>query len=469
MKLSWIVLFAFIASLAVANAQELDIKTIAVRNTVLPGQDAEFLLGLKYELNAYVSLSYSDDYWRARIEPSTLTLVSGESYDNVKINLYPLSSAKPGNYIFNLRVVSLPDYTIIKEHPITVTLADKDNAVAVDVLTSALEPGLDENLLQLKFENNYNIAIKGLKVSIESKLFNYETSIDLEPRASKVEDIVVRLDKTIPEGSYDVNIKLAINNIELTTVKKTINVGKIADLKRNIGFAGGLFTNIKEVSFINEGNSVVRETYTESLGMLEDFFTATKPEPDYVQQAGEGRQLGWNIELGPGESRTIAVTTGYRGFVILVILLLVLMGIWWVVFGKEIIITKKVVSTSHEHDAFGSIKVNLYVKNRSKHRMYNVRILDRIASYLQPVKEEFSGMHPLSVKKTVGGGAVMIWNISAIEANGEHVISYRIKTKLPVFGKVMLPTAVARYRNMRGRIVNSYSNKMILFSLPGHE
>jgi hypothetical protein len=55
-----------------------------------------------------------------------------------------------------------------------------------------------------------------------------------------------------------------------------------------------------------------------------------------------------------------------------------------------------------------------------------------------------------------------------MDAGSEHAISYRMKSKLPVFGKVTLPGAVARYRNSRGKIVSSYSNKMLLFGLSGH-
>ena len=467
MKKRWLLFLVILISVSIVRA-EIEVKNIAVRDTVLPGQDAEFTLRMTSNVGDTVSLSYSDDFWRAKISPGQVILPAGSPVDNIKIILYPLGNAMPGNYVFKLRIVNANTQEIIQEYPINVVLADKNNAVNVDVLTSALDPTLPENQLQLRFENNYNIKLEGLKASITSKLFTYDATMDLEPNGNNREDIVVKLDNNIAEGDYDMDIKLSINNVELTTIKKSITVGRVSDIKRNIDFVGGLFSKAKEIEFVNEGNSVVKQTYTESLSTLEDFFTATNPKPSQIQKQDGERSLTWDIELMPGESRTIALTTGYRGFVIFLIILLALIGLWYFVLGKEVSIIKKVVNASGEHDAFGNIRVSLHIRNRSKHRMYNLRVLDKIPGYLRPEKEEFTGMHPLHTKRSLGGGMALIWNIPSVDVHGESVITYRIKTKLPVFGKVMLPTATVRYRNARGKILNSYSNRMILFSLPGY-
>ncbi len=461
-KRSWLLVLAILVSLLSANA--LDAKVNAIRDTVLPGQDAEYIVSISSNEADSIGLSYSDDFWRARINPSSFILTPGVSNDNIRVLLYPLSNARPGSYSFKLRAVSLSRNEIIQEIPLNVILADKDNAVEVSVLTSSLNPSLVENLLQIRFENNYNIEIKDMKASIASKLFSHDAVIDLGPRGSKVEDIVIKLDQNIAEGDYVMEVQLSLNDIELTNIKRNINVGKLSNVRRNIDFAGGIFTKVKEVKFVNEGNTVVRQTYTESLSLLADFFTKTNPDPSFVQGEGGSRQLAWEIELKPGESRIIGITTGYRGFVILLIVLLAIIGLWYFLFSKNVSITKKVVNVSGEHDAFGSIRVNLQIRNRSKDRLHNLRVLDRIPSYLRAEKEEFIGIHPESVKRVIGGGTVLVWNIAGLEPGAGTVISYRVKTKLHIFGKLTLPNASVKYKNAAGRIVTASSNRMMLFS-----
>ena len=67
-------------------------------------------------------------------------------------------------------------------------------------------------------------------------------------------------------------------------------------------------------------------------------------------------------------------------------------------------------------------------------------------------------MQPHAVLKHPKKGIMIRWNIETLEAGDERVLSYRMKSRLPILGELSLPAASARTK-IGDKVIISNSNR----------
>ncbi len=114
------------------------------------------------------------------------------------------------------------------------------------------------------------------------------------------------------------------------------------------------------------------------------------------------------------------------------------------------------------HTETGSVKVMkvlLNVRNRGSVRVNNVRIVDKVPNVIK-APTQHGNLRPTHVK-AAPEGTVMVWDLPALRPGEEKIISYRIEGNINVFGRLVLPHAVAKYI-LFGRGVSARSTSVSL-------
>ena len=77
------------------------------------------------------------------------------------------------------------------------------------------------------------------------------------------------------------------------------------------------------------------------------------------------------------------------------------------------------------------------------------------------VEKELSigSMQPHAILQHPKRGVMIKWNIEALEAGDERVLSYKMISRLPILGEFNLPSATARAK-VGNRVVISNSNRV---------
>ncbi len=458
-----LVLIISLLSLAIVNAQELNVTHRIVKDNVFLNEDAQVILSIENKEKANnFKIEAIDDYWRLKAEPKYLDIGNKETKES-RLYITPLSTARPGSYLFSVNILSSKNDELIDKYSIKLVLIDPGNAINVELLSTIVDPRKEESLLQIRFENNYNTNLDNVKVKIESSLFNFERILSFKPYEEKIEDFIVDINPDTQQKEYPVIIDLYYKDNLLSEYEKSINVAFYSDLKKSENFRSSIFSKTKEITIVNDGNALIRGRHEEETSWIKKVFTRTDPRPEIIEREGK-KYMVWNFDVGPKSSYTINITTSYRGFSWFVILLIVLIGLWYYFFAKEVSISKRVSMIRGHTGSLGQFKVLLVIKNKGNRVIDGLKIRDALPNIIHPVREEFGHMHPSSIKKT-GLSTVLLWDVPRLGPGGEIVLSYKVEAKLHLVGRLILPAANVLYKNKNNRIVKVSSGRLNLFSL----
>ena len=109
------------------------------------------------------------------------------------------------------------------------------------------------------------------------------------------------------------------------------------------------------------------------------------------------------------------------------------------------------------------MKVRVFVKNRSRRQVNRLRVIDRVPHIAEFITNAHLGtLQPSKVTKSERRGTIVRWDIDSLEPYEERIISYKIKSKLKIVGKMVLPPAKIKFhgRANRERVVTSGITKM---------
>ena len=194
-------------------------------------------------------------------------------------------------------------------------------------------------------------------------------------------------------------------------------------------------------SFENTGNEPKTHKFVLQTTLLQKLFLKSVPEADSAQD----QKLFWEFSLGIGETKTVIVTRNYWPlFVVIVLALLLIVGYY--LFRSPITIDKRASVRSTREHGLTDLKVTLTLNNRGKHRVQNVRVIDVVSQIAEFIKDHEMGMlEPSKVMHHDKKGTILKWELSKIDPGEEHIISYRIRTKLSIIGGISLPYAVVKF------------------------
>lgn len=434
---------------------QIAVQDEVVKNVLTPEETASFTLSITNggSSSDVFGISIGDTNWRDKIEDDFLEVAAGKTAQT-EIELTPNKALKPGRYSVNLRVYSRTQPETFIDHLLVVDVIAYEDLISASIESNP--DGLDprrENLIRLNLKNKNSIGLKGIKVTLESSLFEDSREVDFLPAELRNEEFQVNLDENIERGDYDVRILVELNGNKLVDKTEKIKVGSYKDVTDDESVNNAFLLTERKFVKHNSGNIETTETYKARVTTFESYFTSVYPAPTKAFRENGGYYYQWNFILKPGESYKISVSTSYRTPISIVIVTILLLGLLYYTFGTKVSIKKRILTVKSGNNV--NMKVLLIVKNESRKALKNLTLIDYLPKGTK-VPAEFGVPKPNKVSRG-SGTEMLLWRLDNMVKGEERVVSYRVKDNYDVPG-IHVPRAIVKYR-VGERDVVTKSNK----------
>lgn len=439
-------------------------------NTVQAGGEAIFTITVvntqiregtfKLEVDDFDLVPFSQVVERVTFDPSSTVTIGANQEKEIIARVKFLDSVTTDkNYVTVVRIKSTTNNAVSTTVGLSSYVISPREVVEIDLdIPEIIIPGREE-ILKVKIKNNANINLQNLDIFYTSSVFNYEDKVGLAPLGEEEVDLSFNLDSLTEQGEYTLTIRIFDDGKIKGSNNFKFNVGLNPDLREVDECRRGFLTTECEIVRENEGNTEVSKTVKFPVGYIQSLFTESYPEGEVVIKNGE-RIFQWVFTIPPGDIYRIEIVTNYRLPFFVIVGVLVIIGVFFYFRRKDLKISKTIFKV-HELKESGitELKVLLHIKNRTHKEMYNVKVIDLFPRIVKP-DMEFGTLKPNKIQEG-SRGMRLIWELDKFDPGDEIVITYKIKTKLSLIGKLELPGAVAQYYGRNKRIVNVKSNKLV--------
>lgn len=203
----------------------------------------------------------------------------------------------------------------------------------------------------------------------------------------------------------------------------------------------GFLETIYTIKIDNQGNTVSSGRYNKLFTNLEAFFVQTTPGQSSMDDVPNGKQFFWDYSLNPGEELTIEIKVSLLPLLIAIILIVIAILLLGFYYRSSYDLTKEILLMKSEGEHEKRVKIRINVKNNTNQRQTNVMIQDYVPTPLHLTKKDFGTIEPNTIKKK-GNRIIITWKFDVLEPREERVLSYGMRSRLKVIGKVFLPQAV---------------------------
>jgi len=457
-----------IFSLHIVFAADYDISITPIRDRITLTQTAKFLATITSNSTKIekftIILSPAEVRWSMLPQTGRVYPGSKESFD---LTITPTKTIIPGPYGIKIN--------FRREQPEELT----EETVFVNVQTeseiiSKYKPSLkadvdmpismtpDKRLtIRVNIENQNVLNLTDLKIKISSDLeaLNTERTIQLAPLEEKIIDFTYQLNPLQEPGEYRVSFELLKGNETIETFSTRvltileIKPGFEKEEKEKLGF----LKLTKELTYTSKSNVKDTQTINLPIGLFEKWFTSSIPEAKYFKEEGK-RFISWDLELNPGESKTIFITVNYRS-ILYVILIITIAVVLYFLYKSPVSIRKEVSEVNLKEGGISQIRIMLEVKNISKKSVSNVTITDYVPNIADVEKTYIEGtLKPSKTLQHKERGTILKWELPELAPGEERLVSYNIKSKLSILGNFKLPRAKVKFKHRKGKEYVSYSN-----------
>lgn len=316
------------------------------------------------------------------------------------------------------------------------------------VETSVDNIAFGDKSAKLTVTNKEEVAINDFTLVAKSKFFEFSQTFDLAEEETKTFEVPITLQRQIPAGEYEVELRYEIND------KKSSQITNLKYLEESglsvTQSASGFIIKKNTVTKTNEGNVVATALIDSRKNIITRLFTIYSDKPTSSVRSGIFVDYTWEKELGVGESYTVTVTTNYT-FPFIIILFIIAVGVLvkFLAVGK-ITIKKRVAFVRTKGGEF-ALKVALRVKAHKT--VSNLTVIDRIPGHAK-VFNKF-GIQPHRIDEST---RKLEWDISRLNAGEERVFTYVIYSKINIIGSFELPAASVSFEH-NGQKDHVFSNK----------
>ena len=360
-----------------------------------------------------ISIKPKIDFMRSNIRPM-----------NVPLRFVDINTKE--QFTVNLRLFLMEDP--INGTPINISIG----------LPSNLDPKETHNL-KVEVVNNRVTEIKDLKLIITSKYFNENTSVSLKPFQKKEVDFQLKFDPDLPQTKDTMTITGIDRNDILFQIKKDFNiVSKSVPYEQKSSHETKFLKRIKTITLTNDENiAEAQKIYIELDSFW--FLTSASEKGLFEKENGQRYFIIPSLALDPHESYVLSLTTNYVPVAIVCVILIIILFLYFMF--KSPIVIRKDAEPYEEQGGVTGIKVILTVKNLTKRRFKDLKIID-LAPKISTVAKE-NNMGTLSPSKVLptDSGHVINWDIDELEPKEERIITYRLNSRLTLINGVRLPSA----------------------------
>lgn len=367
-----------------------------------------------------------------------------------------------GRHFFVLDVTSLQTYTV------------KDKLLEIRIIEPSvyLEPSLKVKLdvpsmidprypqdIGVVLENQNGLNLTNITLFIKSNLLNQIATVDLGPNETSKSTFTLSVDeKTAPQDDTINLIVMYQGEIYYNTIEnyEIVSYGEL--LHKEVKTKRGFLRTTKTIEFTNNANAQVEETYTYDTNFFKRLVVKTDPRAQ-VQKDDSGSFYAWQLVLLPDQKMEIKIIYNYLWIFIVAVLALIVGILYWMNM-EPLLFKKDIIDIKMVEGGLAEIKVRVRVKNKKAMLLEKSSLVDRIPQMFSYVTErEIFKPHGVYSHKTEG--TVIEFELGDMEPGDKREFTYVIRSKLTIFGQVVLKPALVKYY-FEDKLKKSYSNEVNL-------
>ena len=452
----------FLISHAV-HAESIHVKVFSIQNSILLGQSAAFDVKITNNQSIYDNfrISSPDGPWSLSSDPLnhyfTGIDIPSMSSETVRLIVAPLGNISSGRYKIEL-VVRSRIGNDTQGFPLYVSI-EPENPLIQEYLTAVHRlveiPSVvipDKNVaVKINIVNRNPKNISNISLVMSSRLnLNRTFSTSLEPLEQKHIQELFSLDPmTLPQKDV-LTVQFFVDGIALNpVVREPYEIGAYSEIVKESSETSDFFLRFAEkATYNNVGNVKNSKRIEIPTNKFESLFTKSTPDKVMISRNGH-EYLIWELSLEPGERTTVTRTVSYLPLVIIVFVLLA-GGFLYYLMRSPVHVIKRASVIHLSNGGISELKVIVHLKNRSGEHFEKFTITDKI-----PIIADVKSDHDVgSIKPTSifthGSQTTVKWEIHNLEKSEERILSYKLKSKLPIFGDVVLPGVSVRFYSKKG-------------------
>ena len=473
-KIAMLFFAAVLAAIVMTNlayAADFSVNVSNVKDDITTDETAKFIAVIKSDSSKILEVKvYSPDVeWNV---PEQIAKIGSNSKANVNIDITPTKYIGVGVYGVKINFKDEKTGEILEKilyvnvrppgEPVSTYLPSINMEV---VMPNVVDPSKEvKAVFEIENQNTLNLRDLVLKVKSDISEFNQQETFDLGsvPDRESIE-IVFKPNSVQPPGEYKLNFEIYYNNkvIETADPKKIqISTVKPAYLEETSVDKISFIRTKTAVKYTSQSNVEDKQTKRFQMGIIQSAISYIDGYNSRMTKEDGKRYLAVDVELKPGETKTIYVITDYW-IPLLVLIAAVLGSILYYVFRSPLRIRKGFTDIKLKEGGVSEMRVMLEIKNLTKENVRNVEVVDFVPHIADVSKQFFEGsLRPAKVLTHGGKGTILKWELYEVAGREDRVIVYSIATKLSIVGNFRMPRAKLVFKNEKGKNVHVYSNRI---------
>jgi hypothetical protein len=341
--------------------------------------------------------------------------------------------------LFSANVIAVPDLLLDVK-----TIEDEIDFDGVAKYTVEVTNNRDDkmDLLIPTPRNNWDINIKPYL-------------LELYPGQSKNIEISISPPKTVDSGIFSVYFTFKENGnvLDYKYLHVKINedspvveakVRLIEEIEAQESWSEGFLSKSYSVILINKGNTETSGIWETPISQTDKFFFNSETLHELEDLETETK-VKWAYSLPVQKEVEYTYTISYiplAASVTLIAIALLILGLYYMN-------RYKLVKTI-KHSKDGYIKVEIALKNKTGKKQKNITIEDYIPVPLL-ISRQFGTLSPTAIKKQKDK-LLVVWKFEELQPKEERLLSYKMKSKLEIEGKLTIPPAYVTQKDGKKKI-----------------
>ncbi len=445
-----IVLVAAMLLIPLASA-DMKIESKSVNPVVL----REFSMPAEYNIAVTPGSTIADYYYintllDMEFSPTEIGTILPGGSKGVQLKISPSEDFKK-NYYGNTAIEYFVrgDKTPLSRAILVLSVLPMADFVNIGMPTSIT---IDDSKMTINLSSKTDYS-DNVKLKISSELFNTEVPVRL---AKEAQEIGVDVDTKDKDAKvYMINFEFTIGN-ESAVVQKELILGPSIAVTSSQSVSGNILSREFDVTKTNTGNSPTKATIEMSRSMWTSLFTVTEGNPA-VTKDGANYVYTWEKVLNPKESFTAVLRVNYYLPFLILLLIIVAFAVYRAVTKSQIEVKKTAVRVKTKSGLFAS-KIILTIKNKGG-AVSNLKLIDRLPAFTELLPERFGILEPTEIKKRS-----LIWEFPKLDKAEEIMFSYIVYSKVTIFGRLEVPSAIVTFVDRRADAKETFSNKVFILA-----
>jgi len=448
-------ILAFLVSFSGVAALELTHKV--VQDEIGYNNEAVYTLYVKNEAEVgdTFRLRPSNLLWgEITFDQPVVDVFSGQ-VEPVTLRIRPPANILRGTYDIEITAVSNTNPSVQAKDILRLYITSELPHLGAEFgILNAFEPG--EESFNIIAKNTGTTSLAGLTAKVESPLLPKAEEVNLGSldagKAFLAWSKSFEIPSNTPVGLYDFKFTIFQDGEQISKFIKKVQILGKGKVTVDEQVYGGFLSGTHAVTLTNLGNIPDKDYYEINLPSWKRYFVHSEPEAR-VTKLGNTAELAWPYDLDVGNNTRVVYTLSYVPLLALVISVLIMLYAAGWYFRQEFSISKEVLA----EEGAKALKVQLSVRNHAPLAQNNIVIEDLVPTPFKLAKE-FATLAPSAIRKEAGK-MKLIWKIGTIYPGEERILTYSLRSALPLLGNIVLPEAKVRAK-LNNKAKQFYSNRV---------